>query len=253
VRSQECLSDLDLDRLLGGEIEAGAGAAAARAHASACPDCTRRIAELRTDAAPFANDLWVRGLAVATARAARRWPRITLPAIAGGALAAAAVLLVVVRPQSDDGTRTKGTDSLSLIVQSPDGTTGRVVDGGHLSPGDSVRFEVSTDTNGFLTILGLDAAPRVTRYVPSMPGEARPIALGRRQRLRDTIVLDATLGAERIVALVCPREVATGDLVEAAQRALAGAGGDPRRVGDLDVHCAQSSVLVEKAPRGGSR
>ena len=61
-------------------------------------------------------------------------------------------------------------------------------------------------------------------------------------------VLDDTLGAERIVMVVCdwPRPVA--DLIGEARAALARAGGDPAQMGAATT-CIETATLIRKVAR----
>jgi hypothetical protein len=63
------------------------------------------------------------------------------------------------------------------------------------------------------------------------------------------VVLDATLGAERFLLLHCNEATNVDLVVQAGQRALRAAGGDPRRALRLDLPCRQAGVTVEKVRR----
>ena len=150
-------------------------------------------------------------------------------------------------PIDDDGARTKGGDvTLALIVRHGDGRTERVLPGGaRLRPGEAIRFELSTRRAGYVGVVGIDAARAVTAYAPAT-GALPALAAGRAQLLDGSVVLDETLGAERIVAAVCAAPRPIDELVAAARRALARAGGDPRRVETIGSGCDEAVFTIEK-------
>ncbi|HEX8113700.1 MAG TPA: DUF4384 domain-containing protein, partial [Kofleriaceae bacterium] len=65
-------------------------------------------------------------------------------------------------------------------------------------PGDTLSYLVTTAEPAYVTVLGRDAAGRVTTYVP-----AAPVAAGRDVELPIATLLDGTLGREDIVAVFC--------------------------------------------------
>lgn len=183
-----CLSDLCLDELLAGELAPGAAAAAAD-HLAGCERCQAREHALAADRERFC---------AALPSIARRRPRGRIAIAAAGAVAAAAAAVVVVTLPHDDtgGTRTKGGAHLGLVVQHGGamraGATGEVV-----HPGDTLSYLVTTAEPAYVTVLGRDAAGRVTTYVPP----AR--VAGRDVELPIATLLDGTLGREEIVAVFC--------------------------------------------------
>ena len=244
-RPETCLSDLALDRLIAGEVEEPT-------HLAGCDACRSRLAELRADADSFAGSVWIAGAARRATRAAgasrwRWWAAIAVPAVA-----AAAVAIWIALPRDDagaPGVRTKGSVALDVVVKRGDGTIERLGPAARVAPGEAVRFLVSTDRAGYLAILGLDAAGVVSAYLPD-PGAPTPaIGAGREQAQPGSIILDETAGAERFVALVCPRAMEVDALVAAARRALVAAGNDPRRVAAIDAPCATASFVIDKAVR----
>jgi hypothetical protein len=241
--SDACVSDLVLDRLRIGELLPSSEAAA---HVAACSDCAARAAALRGDMQQFVDEQFVPGLA-ADARKRARGRRLMLP-VASGLLAAAAALLLFVNVRPSPVSRTKGKGALDLVVRRADGHVEPVVAGTLLHPGEAVRFIISTDTAGYLAIVGADAHKVVTAYEP-MSGEARSIAAGPRQIIDGSVVLDDALGAERMIAVVCARPVPVATVTAAAEKALARADGDPRHMSALDLDCRQLSFVIEKASR----
>lgn len=243
-----CVSDLVLDRLLAGELADSLEGARVERHLGDCASCARRKAAIEADAARFDQEIFVQGLAAQAAREARKGGKPAPWRAAFGALTAvaAAAAVVAVLPSGGDvpGIRTKGGGALELIAKTHDGSIERVLPGDALAPGDAIRFEVQAPKGAWVAIVGVDSAQAVTPYVA---GASLP---GGKEVLPGSIVLDETLGAERIVAVFCEKPVATDALVEAGRRALAQAGGDPAAVVELGVpNCGQSSVLIRKEER----
>ncbi|HEX4462165.1 MAG TPA: hypothetical protein VIA18_29515, partial [Polyangia bacterium] len=118
--------------------------------------------------------------------------------------------------------------------------------GGRVHPGDAVRFVLSTGHDGEVVVLGLDAAGKVSVYVAD--GErGLHVPSGARQPMPGSIVLDATPGAERVVALLCPREQSVAEAVDVARARLTEAARDPHRTGELHLPgCAESDWMMEK-------
>lgn len=236
-RREGCLSDLALDQVVAGEPRD----AAVDAHLGGCDQCAARLAQFRREQASAAELV---GAGVRRMAQAQRRRRLVL---ASQALLAAAVVLLMVWPRRPPAEREKGAAlpvELDIVVKHADGNVAPLRPGDRLQPGEAIRFVVSTARRGRLTIVGIDAAPKVTPYVQA------PVERGHKQLMPGSIVLDDTLGAERVVALLCDDGVEGAALVGAARRKLVEADGDPRRVGELGVAgCAESALVMEKALR----
>lgn len=212
-----CLSDLRLDELSTGEL-AGASAAAATEHLAGCAPCRARAQTLAGDRARFG---------AAPAMPGRR--RAAWPAAMIGIAAAAALVLVVRLPrESTGGTRSKGGAHLGFAVAHGGamrlGAAGEVV-----HPGDTLSYLVTTDAPAYVTVLGRDAAGRVTTYVAT----AR-VAAGRDVELPVATVLDGSLGREDIVAVFCRDAVPVASLAVSPDAPPAG--------------CTLDRLPIEKAP-----
>jgi hypothetical protein len=83
-----------------------------------------------------------------------------------GAAALATIALLFPRPAAD--ITTKGSAAkLGVIAKRLDGTTARIESGARLSPGDRLRFEVSTRlTRASVALVMVDSAGTVTRLAP---------------------------------------------------------------------------------------
>jgi hypothetical protein len=238
-RPADCLSDLSLDRLLAGEP------GPRWEHVNSCARCRSRLEQLK-QASRLPESFILAGIR----RTRRRlWARRA--GIATTSLAVAATLLVVLTrvpplPPSPEGERMKGSElSLGVYVRRGSGVVVAAQSPAAVAPGEQIRFEVTSAKPGFLGIVGLDAAGAVTPYVASGK-RLRKLDAGR-QLLDGSILLDDTLGAERLIAVWCKDDRATRDVVDAARVALDRAGHDAERVGQLAVSCEQATFLLEKS------
>ena len=198
-RRPACLSRLHCDQLLNGELDDRGDL---KQHVASCPRCTALLAAHRRERAAFA---------VPRARAPRRWTF--------GLAAAAAVLGVwlVARPGHDGAqTRGKGKPALAFYVRH-----GEVVrEGGPsevVSPSDAINFAVSTDEPAFIAIISVDGAGKRSVYYPETP-LAAAIPAGRDRVLPRSVVLDDTLGLERVAGVFCGQPIAVAEIAAAIAR-----------------------------------
>jgi hypothetical protein len=214
-RRPECLSRLHCDQLLNGELEDRDDR---QRHVASCPRCTALLAAHRRERAAFA---------IPRVRAPRRWTV--------GFAAAAAIFGVwlVARPRHDDApTRSKGKPALAFYVKHGElvreGGPGEIV-----CPNDSINFTVSTDDPVYLAIISVDSAGKVSAYYPE-GATAAAISAGRDQVLPRSILLDDTLGLERVVAAFCDRPLAVPEIAAAVAR------------GAIPGGCAVDTVMLDK-------
>lgn len=249
TESSPHLSRLALERAAAGERALLPPELAA--HLAACLICRDRLAALATDHARWlaSIDVTARIDAVLRDGAPRRRRSYGRVGAAAALAACAALAVFALRPRAVDlgpgDERRKGGDRFEVYRRSADGRVAAVADGDSLQPGDAIRFRVTLASPGYVGVLGLDAARAVTAYAPAGPA-LQWIARGDTTLLDDSIILDATLGPERLVLVVCdtPRPIA--ELVTAARAALEVAGGDPRRVGRAASDCRESAVIMTK-------
>jgi hypothetical protein len=194
------------------------------------------------DAAPVTQPAPQAGAIV---RPAQRRTRRMFPAAIATALAAAAALLVVLRPGTDPtldertGTsgsvRRKGAGSIDVFIQHQGkmraGHSGEVV-----YPGDALQLAYSTTDRTHLAVLGRDQAGVASIYFAD--GErAAAIEPGEQVPLPSSIILDDTLGTEMLYALLCAEPVA----VEPVREALEQPGATPAVPG-----CEVEELRLEK-------
>jgi len=243
TRDERCLSDLALDRLVAGEpVDA-----ALTTHAADCARCSGRLDEFRRARAfdaPLLDKLRLQGGSVVPLKRRVRLATM-LPLFA----AAAILLLFLPRLFRPSGEREKGMSTLALdvVVRHADGHIEALAPDGRVRAGDAIRFLVTTPRPGHLVVLGLDAAGTVSVYVAD-GDQPLSIERGRKQAMPGSIVLDATPGAERLVALECDARFSVANAVDAGRRSLERAARDPRRVSPLDLPgCQEAALTMDKS------
>jgi hypothetical protein len=256
-RSPACASDLVLDRLALGELDASERPAL-EAHLAGCADCAAASARLTDERTAFARDAAIANLATeALARSRKKedadwgvlWKRFFLPL---GVVATMAAISIFTGVRS--GTRTKGEFSLSPYVLHPESRAeGALHLGEPLHPGDRLQFRYNGTKAGHLTIVAIDEAGKVSLYYPPGPTSA-PVGAGHDVPLSTSVELDGTLGREVIVGVRCDVPVAVESVVEAARRAVESAkarGAAATALGSLGLPCAETRHQIAKQPRPG--
>jgi hypothetical protein len=266
-RGEACMSDLALERLLAGDL-AGAGRNAVLVHLAACAACAARLDRLERSNERFVRDAPVapmvdaiaRGIAGSVPWSARPRRRAVAAGVVAAVVGIAAAIALFPRtgeraaapaPERKKGGVAAGDGDLTLelIARHADGRVARIASGASLTPGEAVRFHIASSRAGHLAIVGIDAVQVVTPYAPAAGAGGLIAVTPGEHLLAGSIILDDTLGVERIVAVRCDEPVPIRDVVAAARRALAIAGGDPARVDRLELGCAQTSVAIVKVAR----
>ena len=260
THGETCPSEFGLERWLTGELDGSDAAQSTALHVGACVACATRVATL--SAPPprsFSLDaVWqaARGPAAEApgptsrpgVRARVTWGRrMTFALTATAAVVAAIILLVRPSPPPPLDLVKGGPWGLAVVVK-PQGRAEvtRILSGAHLSPGDRLRFEVSTTWSvGYAAIISIDSAGAISALFP-VEGQAIEVRGGRSVLLDGAVELDRTPGSERIELLGCPRPVAVAKVAAAAREALARAGGELRQVGEIVPGCAQRAFWIEK-------
>jgi hypothetical protein len=247
-----CVSNLTLDRALCGELPADEARALA-SHLQGCRHCAAASAALRAELEHFLAQQPLASLAAdALARAgavhAPWWRRWLVPAL-GLAVGAAGLMIVV--NKGDAGRSKGGAFTLSPYVLHAEGSgAGTLHAGEPLHPGDRLQFHYNGTQGGYLVVIAVDAAGRVSAYYP--PGSfAAAVEPGHEVPLNSAVELDATMGREVIVAVRCDTAVRVTDVMHAAADAAArarAAGGSPTDLGPLGLPCQETRNTIDKQP-----
>lgn len=195
-----CLSAFRLDRWMMGELPPP-DAESVKEHLSGCPTCTETVTGMRT----VREEVRTLPLPSIPGMAPLARPRTPRLVVAGLALALAASLVVALRPDAPVD-RLKGSGvALGMYVQHGDEVR-RAGPGEVVSPGDAVRFSITTPVPSYVAVLSVDPAGRAFIYFPEggrtvrVPaGPEVPLPLGTR--------LDQSIGEERLLALFCTTPV----------------------------------------------
>lgn len=253
------LSNLMLHRLVAGETTDEA----ARDHLGACVSCKARLASTRAGHDAFATDARLperlaaltAAIAPKPARDVWRWRR-RVWGVAG--LALAAMLLIVVgmtRPDDPDSvrsldptTRRKGEagDTLEIIRRDASGRVETLSPPWQVRPGEAIRFQVGAARRSFVGVVSIDSAHVVSAYAPQTD-VLEETAAGTPRVLDGSVVLDDTLGEERIVLVLCDQARRVDDVMAAARAALKRANGDLRAMGAI-TSCREVVRVLEKVP-----
>jgi hypothetical protein len=212
----ECPSDFTLDRLHAGELPP-AEAQQAERHVAGCADCGARLAERQAGFGAIDGvDPRVmlgrirKGLdEPARASVSERlsgWMRRLLAPVAMAATAA--VVLMVVVPGQQQGTRMKGALALHVFRLTGDHAE-EVVSGDTFAPGDRLRFSVDVPSEGHVTVLGVEASGALYTAWPLEPGVQTRFEEGNGITLPGAVSLDAQPGREMLYLVHCPLEVGT--------------------------------------------
>jgi hypothetical protein len=242
--------------------------AATQAHVAGCGACSGAIAEMRAAAARFVAArppaVFARTVEGRARAAGRR------RAVGGGfaLVGVAAAVLIVTGPhlrRADvqtpgavkrpvGSTRTKGAGPIDLrLFVSRHGEDAQPFDpAAPLHPGDVLRFAATVPDDGYVVVLDLDAAGRISRYHPAQPGGSKrggPIRRGQ-AFLPESIHLDDFVGDELIVLAFSPEALDVGRTTTALGDAFRAAGGALDRVSGLDLDGASVALVrIHKEPR----
>jgi anti-sigma factor RsiW len=242
----ECLSDLQLDALALGALGETQTREAER-HLASCSRCSERRQAL-AETTRASADVLARSASSASPvpmrRAARRSARRVWLGGAVGTLAAAAALLLVLGrsplTESGDTVRSKGTSRVGFFVRHA-GVVRRGDDRERVSPGDALRFVVTSSTTTYIAVLSRDGAGQVSVYHPSGPRAAR-VEPGVERPLETSVVLDDVLGEERLYALACSAPIEVAPVGDSLRRSAA----EPAWPGECSV---ERFVLIKEAAK----
>jgi len=228
-----------------------------RAHLHSCPRCAARLEEMARQGEEFLQYVFpatVEKVEEAAERGARRfsWFQIFAPA---SAVVAAAALLLLVRPATDDSCRVtsdltciKGEGGLGISVFLNGAEGARAArEGEAVAANAAIRFRVQPAAPCHLWIVSVDAAGQVSRLFPT-EGDGGAL-LATRFEVPGGAVLDGKPGPERVIAICTPAPMyyaAAERIVQTSmargERAVRG----NRVIGGLPEGTGQASVLLEK-------
>lgn len=201
----------------------------AQQHLGGCDDCRERWRELNEDKQRFEQFVFARTLPRVEARVAAgrqgffgRFKFQILVPLLGVAAALAVVATTGPGTQTEDDVYVGikgGQPSLEVFAVRGTGGAFAVSSGVTLQPKDKIRFVVNPAGAKYLIVASRDGAGVFSVYHPFGGPQSQPV-VGARSKLElpGAIELDATLGAERLVAAFSEQPL-TAEQVEAAFQA----------------------------------
>jgi hypothetical protein len=196
ARTPPCSSDLAFDRRLAGESSL-AELREMEAHMAGCARCSARWRELAEEQARFAS------APLPSWSSRGRFGRSHALAT-GVAIVLAAMVLFRVSGQSAD-TRSKGGARLSFYVKH-DGSVRLGASDERVASSDSLRFAYASPRPAYLAIVSVDGAGAANVYF-SASGRAAKIEAGQEVALPSSVLLDETLGEEKVFGFFCAEPV----------------------------------------------
>jgi hypothetical protein len=207
-------------------------------HLHACEACTTRLQALRNASnsveIPHSVAPTVQVPKPANIQNRRSW-FVGISAAAAIALAAMVGLRSEIPNQPQSEFRPKGSD-ITLQVFVHDGDAVHTAStGGTVHPGDRLGFRVTPRQDGFLYVVGFDDEDAYPCWPQDADSPAQHVdASGTAMDLDSAIELDARLGTERIVAVLCDEPADFDTVIRTAS------GSDSR------TSCILDEVVLEK-------
>ncbi|MDQ3339093.1 MAG: DUF4384 domain-containing protein [Myxococcota bacterium] len=217
--------------------------AATLSHVETCAQCRERMREAEASRRHFIEHVLPRQLpALAPRRRALWW---LMPPMLAAAVAAG-VILIPREPEPASELGIKGSATLQLYANRGDRVMA-VHDGISLQPGDRIRFVIKAAASQHLVIASIDAAGNATIYYPYNGHASVKLPDAPVHEVPGSVILDGTLGPERVFALVSRAPISV-EPVLAALRGIRARGPTAIRTQlSLDVPVEeQLSVVFEK-------
>ena len=167
------------------------------------------------------------------------------PAVAGAFGLFMVLLIVTIFPSQGPNERLKGDSlALSFIVQR-NGEISQPFNVKRLHALDRIQFRLTAPVGGYVHLVAIDQQGNVSVYFPHPEAQPMAFAGGSGRLLPGSIILDDTLGKERVFALVCEKPIPPSELTSQVQRFSP----DPRIWLDaekLPIDCEQTSLAYHK-------
>ncbi len=218
-------------------------------HLAGCERCRARVARMEREGEDFRRFVLPATLdAVLEKNAPRRRKRwLWLAGLAP--VAAAAALIVSLRPQQppEGYVGDKGGMALVAYLGVPGGAK-MVRDGQAVHPSAALRFTVQPAGQCNLWVVSVDESAQISRIYPAQGDGGAPVS--KQGALPGGAVLDGRSGLERFYAVCSPAPLRYEDLTKSVRTAVRGAEDVRKGPGlpGLPKGARQVSLLVEKRP-----
>lgn len=250
---------VELRRLHFREVS-GPEASTLQARLHSCPECQSRLHSLEAEAAAFAEQV---NVGVQSAEILQRlsrapeprspWAWLRQPWVPGLLAAAAALLFLLPMTLSPEttgpSTRLKGGGGVALTMYVKDDSGVHPgPDGTRLTEGDQIQFRYAAAGHPYLFVISVDARGVVSALYPEVPTQSIKVQTEGTHVLDGSVILDDSVGPERIYAIFSSAPVAFSNIDAAVQSGLSGVSDvtDLPQL-PLDAHdVVQSTVLIVK-------
>ena len=196
------------------------------------------------------------------------WRRWTRPALLGPLVAAAALAMLLWWPREPAGIavdagadlRSKGADEQVRVYARRAGQVLRLAPGAQVQPGDALRLVVEPRGARYLLVLSVDGALASSVYHPLGGTASAALPSGMAEvELEGSLVLDETLGPERLWLLFSERPLQVAQVQARLQALISGGAGavlgagDDALTGELDGVEALTWSWTKVAREGGAQ
>ena len=218
-------------------------------HLAGCEHCRARIARMEREGEDFRRFVLPATLDAVLEKNAPGRSRRWLWLVGLAPIAAAAAVIVAVRPGGppEGYVGEKGGLSLAAYLGGPGGAKA-ILDGQTVQPSAALRFSVAPHGHCNLWVVSVDETGQVSRIYPTAGDGGAPVS--KQGALPGGAVLDGRTGLERFYAVCSPGPLAYEELAKSVRASVHGAD-DVRKgpaVSHLPKGTRQASLLVEKRP-----
>ena len=222
----ECLGRYHLALYTTGDLPSDESAAL-KSHLDSCRKCSASLDDLHKNVSEYERKA-SEHLAALIARLSEdpgskehKTGRLWFTGISLAAAIAVLMLIIVVWPGDEpDDIAFKGAFSLQVVAQKKDEQI-IVKEGEKLTKGDAIRFVVTTDSAGFISVFSVDSRGRIFPFYPdSDPSAAsEPMRLERpgKHELPGSVFLDDWIGTEYLVVVFSQEMFDRKRVLEAAR------------------------------------
>jgi hypothetical protein len=206
----ECLGRYHLALYTAGDLPADESAAL-KSHLGSCRKCSASLDDLHKNVSEYERKA-SEHLVALKARLSedsgskeRKTGRLWFAGIGLAAAITILILIAVVRPgEKPDDIAFKGAFSFRVVAQKRNEQI-IVKEGEKLTKGDAIRFVVTTDSSGFVSVFSVDSRGRIFPFYPdSNPSTvSEPMRLDRpgKHELPGSVFLDEWIGTEYLVVV----------------------------------------------------
>lgn len=202
------ISDLAIDRLLGGELSREARDEL-EGHAKDCTSCAARVATITAEHDAFAG----RPMPIAFARAKKQRSKLWIAAPIA-VVAAAAILVLVVRPTHErPAERVKSGDTTLLLWAGTPDHLRPVATSDVIHAREHLQASYTSSRDGAGAVLSIDGTGEAFVYVPAEGTTMVTLPRGREQPFPASTLLDDVTGRELIAIVWCEQALPIAPLV----------------------------------------